>query len=266
MIKFENIRKKFGNVEVLKGINLEIKEGEFVILLGLSGAGKSTLLRTINGLVTVCDGQVTVDGIKVSNCKDTVRQIRKKVGMIFQQFNLVKRSSVLRNVLCGRLGHSNVLNTCLNIFDKDDLENAKECLKRVNLLEKIHERADKLSGGQQQRVGIARAIAQKPKILLADEPVASLDPKTSKEIMGLLKKINKEDKITVIVSLHDLHLAYEFGERFVGLNHGRIVVDKPVTELNEEDIKKIYESCEATGQCPMDFFQVDTGKAEYKYA
>jgi phosphonate transport system ATP-binding protein len=264
MIKFENICKKFGNVEVLKGINLEIKEGEFVILLGLSGAGKSTLLRTINGLVTVCDGQVTVDGIKVS--KDTVRQIRKKVGMIFQQFNLVKRSSVLRNVLCGRLGHSNVLNTCISIFDKDDLENARACLKRVNILEKIHERADKLSGGQQQRVGIARAITQKPKILLADEPVASLDPKTSKEIMGLLKKINKEDKITVIVSLHDLHLAYEFGERFVGLNHGRIVVDKPVTELNEEDIKKIYEGCEVASLSPMDFFQVDAGKAEYKYA
>lgn len=266
MIKFKNIRKSFGNIEVLKDINLEIGEGEFVILLGLSGAGKSTLLRIINGLVSVCEGEVTVDGIKISECKNTIRKIRKRVGMIFQQFNLVKRSSVLRNVLCGRLGYSNVLKTCINIFEKEDLENAKECLKRVNLLDKIHERSDKLSGGQQQRVGIARAIAQRPKILLADEPVASLDPKTSREIMGLLRKINKEDKMTVIVSLHDLQLAHEFGERFVGLNHGKIVVDKQVEKLTQEDIDKIYEGCEITDQFPNDKFKSEKGKAEYKYA
>lgn len=266
MIKFKNIRKSFGDIEVLKDINLEISEGEFVILLGLSGAGKSTLLRTINGLVSACEGEVTVDGIKISECKNTTRKIRKRVGMIFQQFNLVKRSSVLRNVLCGRLGYSNVLKTCINLFEKTDLENAKECLKRVNLMDKLHERSDKLSGGQQQRVGIARAIAQKPKILLADEPVASLDPKTSREIMELLKKINKEDNMTVIVSLHDLQLAYEFGERFVGLNHGEIVVDKPVEKLTQEDIDKIYEGCETPEQCLPDLFESEMGKAGYNYA
>lgn len=193
MIEFQNVSKVYQNgTKGLKNINLKIQKGEFVVMVGLSGAGKSTLLRSVNRLHEITEGEIIIEGESITAAKGKeLRRMRRDIGMIFQSFNLVKRSTVLKNVLAGRVGYHSTLRTTLGLFPKEDLELAFQALNRVNILEKAYARADELSGGQQQRVSIARALAQEAKIILADEPVASLDPLTTKQVMDDLKKLMK---------------------------------------------------------------------------
>ena len=242
MIKFENVSVTYpGGVEALKNLNLEIKDGDFIIIVGLSGAGKSTLLRTVNNLVKPSTGTVYLEDKNVTNArKKELKQIRSQIGMIFQTFNLVNRSTVLKNVLTGRLSNISTIRSILGLWPKDQKEMAFEALNQVEILEKAYVRASNLSGGQQQRVGIARALSQKPKVMLADEPVASLDPITSRVVMSYLKKINNELGITTIVNLHFLDLAKEFGDRLIGLRDGKLVFDGNVNDVSDEDFENIY--------------------------
>ena len=225
MIKFENVSVTYpGGVEALKDLDLTINDGEFVIIVGLSGAGKSTLLRTTNGLVMPTNGEVLVDEKKITTAnKKELKEIRSNIGMIFQTFNLVNRTTVLKNVLTGRLNAVSTLRSTFGIWPNEDKDIAFKSLQQVEILEKAYVRASNLSGGQQQRVGIARALAQQPNVMLADEPVASLDPVTSRVVMKYLKKINDDLGITTIVNLHFLDLAKEFGERLIGLRDGELV-------------------------------------------
>ena len=242
MIKFENVCVTYpGGVEALKDLNLEIKDGDFIIIVGLSGAGKSTLLRTVNNLVKPSTGCVYLEGKNVTSAKKKeLKKIRSQIGMIFQTFNLVNRSTVLKNVLTGRLSNISTIRSILGLWPKDQKEMAFEALNQVEILEKAYVRASNLSGGQQQRVGIARALSQKPKVMLADEPVASLDPITSRVVMSYLKKINTELGITTIVNLHFLDLAKEFGDRLIGLRDGKLVFDGNVNDVSDEDFENIY--------------------------
>ena len=242
MIKFENVSVTYpGGVEALKDLNLEIKDGDFIIIVGLSGAGKSTLLRTVNNLVKPSTGSVYLEDKNVTSAKKReLKQIRSEIGMIFQTFNLVNRSTVLKNVLTGRLSNISTIRSILGLWPKDQKEMAFEALNQVEILEKAYVRASNLSGGQQQRVGIARALSQKPKVMLADEPVASLDPITSRVVMSYLKKINTELGITTIVNLHFLDLAKEFGDRLIGLRDGKLVFDGNVNDVSDEDFENIY--------------------------
>ena len=242
MIKFENVSVTYpGGVEALKDLDLEIKEGDFIIIVGLSGAGKSTLLRTINNLVKPTNGTVYLEEKDVTNAKKReLKNIRSQIGMIFQTFNLVNRSSVLKNVLTGRLSQVSTIRSIFGIWPKEDKDIAFESLNKVEILEKAYVRGSNLSGGQQQRVGIARALAQKPKVMLADEPVASLDPITSRVVMKYLKQINQELGITTIVNLHFLDLAKEFGERLIGLKDGELVYDGKVNDVSDQDFENIY--------------------------
>ena len=198
MIQFKDLSLVYPNgTQGLKDVNVTINDGEFVVIVGLSGAGKSTFIRSINRLVTPTDGELLIDDEDILGYKGSkLRSLRTKVGMIFQNYNLVKRSSVFKNVLAGRLGHTGTLRSIFNLFSKEDKALAYQNLKRVNIEEKLYNRADQLSGGQQQRVSIARVLTQKPDYILADEPVASLDPPTSHQVMKYLKKINQEDGIT----------------------------------------------------------------------
>jgi phosphonate transport system ATP-binding protein len=240
MIAIRELRKEFGNgTKALRGVDLNIASGQFAVLLGPSGAGKSTLLRCINGLVKASSGEIYFEGTAVHGSKQ-LEDVRRQVGMIFQQFNLVKRLTVIENVLCGRLAHSNVFASCLKLFPRQDIDYALLCLDRVGLSEKAYERADQLSGGQQQRVGIARALAQSPKVILADEPVASLDPRSADKVMSILREINRQDGITVVVSLHNIELATRYAERIIGLRDGVLVVDKAGGEMTPWEVEKIY--------------------------
>ena len=242
MIKFENVSVTYpGGVEALKDLNLEIKDGDFIIIVGLSGAGKSTLLRTVNNLVKPSTGSVYLEGKNVTSAKKKeLKKIRSQIGMIFQTFNLVNRSTVLKNVLTGRLSNISTIRSILGLWPKDQKEMAFEALNQVEILEKAYVSASNLSGGQQQRVGIARALSQKPKVMLAYEPVASLDPITSRVVMSYLKKINTELGITTIVNLHFLDLAKEFGDRLIGLRDGKLVFDGNVNDVSDEDFENIY--------------------------
>jgi phosphonate transport system ATP-binding protein len=225
----------------LDGISLDIRAGEFVVLIGLSGSGKSTLLRCINRLVEPTSGRVAFDGIQVTLARGPdLRRIRRRIGMIFQQFNLVKRSSVFANVLAGRLGYRSFFRTIGSRPSREDVALAFENLERVGILEKAYVRADALSGGQQQRVGIARALMQRPELMLADEPVASLDPATSHSVLRYLEEINKSDKITVVCSLHFLSLARRYGTRVVALKAGKVAFDGKPAEIDERRFKEIY--------------------------
>jgi phosphonate transport system ATP-binding protein len=212
-----------------------------MVIVGLSGAGKSTLIRAINGLVPLTDGDVTIDGISVRRASPKqLRQLRSKIGMIFQTFNLVKRTTVLNNVLMGRLHNSGTMRSLVGWYRPEDVEVAMQALERVGIVEKAYVRAANLSGGQQQRVGIARALAQEPKIILADEPVASLDPPTSHVVMRDLQRINRELKITTIVNLHFLDLAKVYGERIIGLREGELVYDGTGAQADENVFRDIY--------------------------
>lgn len=242
MIEFRNVSKVYPNgTKGLQHINLSIDKGEFVVIVGLSGAGKSTLLRSINRLHEITDGEIVIDGQSITTAKGKeLRHIRRDIGMIFQSFNLVKRSSVLKNVLSGRVAYHSTLRTILGLFPKEDVQLAFDALDRVNILEKAYSRADELSGGQQQRVSIARALAQEAKIILADEPVASLDPLTTKQVMDDLKRINQELGITTVVNLHFVDLAREYATRIIGLRGGEVVFDGPVEEATDEKFAEIY--------------------------
>lgn len=242
MIEFKNVSLTYPNgTKGLKNVNLTINEGEFVVIVGLSGAGKSTLIRSINRLVTATEGELKVDNENILSYKgNKLRKLRTKVGMIFQNYNLVKRSNVLKNVLAGRLGHIGTFRSLFNLFSKEDRALAYESLKRVNIEEKLYNRADELSGGQQQRASIARVLTQKPKYILADEPVASLDPPTSHQVMTYLKKINQEDHITTIVNLHFIDMAMEYADRIIGMRAGEIVFDGPASEVTEKTFEEIY--------------------------
>jgi phosphonate transport system ATP-binding protein len=225
----------------LDGITLDIQRGEFVVLIGLSGSGKSTLLRCINRLVDPTSGTVVFDGIDVTAAdRVAIRRVRRRIGMIFQQFNLVRRSSVFGNVLSGRLGYRSSWRTVTSRPSSADVSAAFENLGRVGIAERAFSRADALSGGQQQRVGIARALMQKPELMLADEPVASLDPATSHSVMKYLEEINKKDGITVVCSLHFLSLARRYGTRVIALKEGKIAFDGRPDAIDERRFKEIY--------------------------
>lgn len=241
-IVFSDVSKVYPNGHVgLDHVDLEINQGEFVVIVGLSGAGKSTMLRSINRLHEITSGDISIDGESITKAKgNKLLMMRRNIGMIFQSFNLVKRSSVIRNVLSGRVGYHPTWKMVLGLFPKQDKQIALEALDRVNIVEKAYNRADELSGGQQQRVSIARALAQEPKIILADEPVASLDPLTTKQVMDDLQRINKELGITIIVNLHFVDLAREYATRIIGLQAGRVVFDGPVELATDDAFSKIY--------------------------
>lgn len=242
MIEFRNVSKVYPNgTKGLNNINLKIQKGEFVVMVGVSGAGKSTLLRSVNRLHEITEGEIIIEGESITAAKGKeLRRMRRDIGMIFQSFNLVKRSTVLKNVLAGRIGYHSTLRTTLGLFPKEDVELAFQALKRVNILEKAYARADELSGGQQQRVSIARALAQEAKIILADEPVASLDPLTTKQVLNDLKKINEDFGITTIMNLHSIDLARQYATRIIGLHAGEIVFDGSVEEATDEKFAEIY--------------------------
>lgn len=242
MLQFENISKTFPDgTQALKNVSLTINEGEFVVIVGLSGAGKSTLIRCINRLVEPTAGRLLANGQDVTKMSEAdLRRWRTKVGMIFQNYNLVKRSPVLLNVLAGRLGHLGTLRSLLGLWPRADIDKAKRALERVGIAEKTYTRADSLSGGQQQRVSIARALCQDPLLMLADEPVASLDPPTSHAVMRDLKRINREDKITTIVNLHFIDMAQEYADRIVGMRAGEVVYDGPAKDVTEKTFEEIY--------------------------
>lgn len=242
VLEFRQISKTFPDgTRALKNVNLTIKKGEFVVIVGLSGAGKSTLIRCVNRLVEPTEGSLIADGQDVTKMSEAeLRRWRTRVGMIFQNYNLVRRSSVLRNVLAGRLGHTGTLRSLLGLFPQEDVALAKRCLERVGIAEKTFHRADQLSGGQQQRVSIARALCQQPAIMLADEPVASLDPPTSHAVMRDLKRINREDGITTLVNLHFIDMAQEYADRIIGMRAGEVVFDGPASAVTERTFEEIY--------------------------
>ncbi|CAN5311683.1 phosphonate ABC transporter ATP-binding protein [soil metagenome] len=242
MIRFDNASVVYpGGVRALTDLTLEIPDGQMMVIVGLSGAGKSTLIRAINGLVPLTGGDLTIDGVSVRHARPKqLREIRSKIGMIFQTFNLVKRTSVLNNVLIGRLHDAGTMRSVLGWYREQDVEIAMRALERVDIVEKAYVRASNLSGGQQQRVGIARALAQEPKIILADEPVASLDPPTSHVVMRDLQRINRDLGITTIVNLHFLDLAKVYGDRIIGMRQGELVYDGPGSEADEHVFRDIY--------------------------
>lgn len=241
-IEFRDVSKVYDNGHVgLDHINLNIEKGDFAVIVGLSGAGKSTLLRSINRLHDITEGDIVIDGTSIFKASGKkLLEMRRNIGMIFQNFNLVKRSSVMRNVLSGRVGYHPTWKMVLGLFPKEDKIKALEALDRVNILDKYKSRSDELSGGQQQRISIARALCQEPSIILADEPVASLDPLTTKQVMDDLKRINEELGITIIINLHFVDLAREYGTRIIGLRDGKLVFDGAVDEATDEAFNKIY--------------------------
>lgn len=242
MIQFENASVTYpGGVQALKNLTLQIPAGQMMVIVGLSGAGKSTLIRAVNGLVPLTEGDVTVDGVSVRHARPKqLREIRSRIGMIFQTFNLVNRTTVLNNVLMGRLHDTGTLRSMLAMYKREDVEIAMQALERVGIVEKAYVRASNLSGGQQQRVGIARALAQQPKVILADEPVASLDPPTSHVVMRDLQRINHELKMTTIINLHFLDLAKVYGERIIGMRSGELVYDGSGAQADENVFRDIY--------------------------
>jgi phosphonate transport system ATP-binding protein len=242
MLQVINLTKVYdGSVRALDKVSFEVPDGQFLAVIGLSGSGKSTLLRCINRLVEPTAGQILWNGTDIAAAaEEELRQIRRKIGMVFQHFNLVHRSTVLTNVLAGRLGYVNPAWSLLNRFPKQDIEKAMQQLARVGIAEKARQRADELSGGQQQRVGIARALMQDPEIILADEPVASLDPVLAHSIMHYLEQINQEDGVTVLCSLHFLDLVHRYADRVIALNEGNLVFDGLPEEIDDERFKEIY--------------------------
>ncbi len=242
MLRVEHLTKIYdGGVLALDDVSFDLPSGEFLAVIGLSGSGKSTLLRCINRLVEPTEGTITWDGIDVTKApQEELRRIRRRIGMVFQHFNLVRRSKVITNVLAGRLGYVNPAFSLINRFPAKDMEKAFAQLERVGLTEKAQSRADELSGGQQQRVGIARAMMQDPQMILADEPVASLDPVLAHGIMQYLEDINKDDGVTVLCSLHFLDLVHRYADRVIALNDGILMFEGPPEKIDDAMFKEIY--------------------------
>lgn len=242
LLRIENLSKTYANgVQALRNVSFEVPAGQFVAVIGLSGSGKSTLLRCINRLIEPTGGRVVFDGADVTAANDAeLRRIRRRIGMVFQQFNLVNRSTVLTNVLAGRLGYVSPLLSLFNRFPAPDVAKAHAQLARVGLADKANSRADALSGGQQQRVGIARALMQDPRLILADEPVASLDPVLAHSIMQHLEQINQEDGVTVLCSLHFLDLVHRYADRVIALNQGLLMFDGLPQAIDDAKFKEIY--------------------------
>lgn len=242
MLKIENLSKTYPNgTQALKNVSFEVEEGEFLAVIGLSGSGKSTLLRCINRLIEPTSGKITWNDTDITAASGKeIRTIRRQIGMIFQQFNLVKRSSVKINVLSGRLGYVATMPSLFHVFSREDNQRVLKTLEMVGLEDKIDVRADSLSGGQQQRVGIARALMQEPKMILADEPVASLDPVLAHSILKYLEKLNKEYGMTVLCSLHFLDLVHRYATRAIALKDGNLVFEGLPKEIDDTQFKQIY--------------------------
>ena len=242
MLRVENLCKTYPNGTVaLKNVSFQVEEGEFLAIIGLSGSGKSTLLRCINRLIEPTSGRVIWDDLDITAAPASeLRTIRRQIGMIFQQFNLVKRSSVMMNVLSGRLGYVNPYQSLLNYFSPEDQQRALDNLEQIGMSDKAYARADSLSGGQQQRVGIARALMQEPRLILADEPVASLDPVLAHSILKYLEQLNKEREITVLCSLHFLDLVHRYATRAIALKDGQLVFEGLPKEIDDAQFKAIY--------------------------
>ena len=242
MLKVEHLTKIYeGGTQALEDVSFEVPDGQFLAVIGLSGSGKSTLLRCINRLIEPTEGRITWNGVDVTKAsQEEMRRIRRRIGMVFQHFNLVHRSKVLTNVLQGSLGYVNPALSLINRFPKDQVRKAYQQLARVGLDDKAGQRADELSGGQQQRVGVARALMQDPEMILADEPVASLDPVLAHSIMQYLEKINQEDGVTVLCSLHFLDLVHRYADRVVALNEGRLMFDGLPKDIDDAKFKEIY--------------------------
>ena len=239
MLEINDLKKTFENGSpALKGVNLKINKGEFVSILGPSGSGKTTLLRTINGLETISSGEIYFNNKQIDN--NSSSSVQKKTGMIFQEFNLVNNLSAINNVLTGLLNSSNKFLSLFYLFSKNQKIKALRSLETVGLLEKSYSRSDELSGGQRQRIGIARAIIKKPLLLLADEPVASLDPKAANLILSLLKRINQDFGTTILCNLHQVDLAKKYSDRIVGLMDGKIIFDENSSKINTTNLEKIY--------------------------
>ncbi len=242
MLRVENVSKTYPNgTQALKNVSFEVKDGEFLAVIGLSGSGKSTLLRCINRLIEPTSGKIYWDDQDITAASSAeMRKIRRQIGMIFQQFNLVKRSPVFTNVLSGRLGYVNTFSSTLHLFSAADQQKAVASLEQVGLEDKAHVRADSLSGGQQQRVGIARALMQDPKLVLADEPVASLDPVLAHSILKYLEQLNKERGITVLCSLHFLDLVHRYATSAIALKDGEVVFKGLPKQIDDDEFKAIY--------------------------
>ncbi len=242
MIEFKNVTKTYSNgVTALKHVNLQIEQGEFVAIIGLSGAGKSTLIRAINRMHDITEGTLTVDGTDVSKLKGKeLRRFRRKVGMIFQSFNLVNRTTVINNVLTANVPDMPFWRVLLGLFTREQKMKALEALDKVGILDKAYTRCDQLSGGQQQRVALARTLNQNPTIILADEPVASLDPVTAHQVMGDFKRINQEMNISILINIHHVDLALEYADRVIGIRSGEIVFDGPSSMITKDLLDEIY--------------------------
>lgn len=246
MIEFKNVSKRYPNgFEALKNINLNIEQGEFIAIIGLSGAGKSTLIRTINRMHDITEGTLVVDGTDVMSLHGkALRTFRRHIGMIFQSFNLITRTTVIKNVLTAFVPDLPWWRATFGVFTKDEKIAALESLDKVGILDKAYVRADQLSGGQQQRVALARTLAQNPQIILADEPVASLDPVTAKQVMDDFKRINRDMNITVLINIHHVDLALQYAKRVIGIRAGEIVYDGSAENVTQEVLDAIYQGKE----------------------
>jgi phosphonate transport system ATP-binding protein len=266
MIEVRGLTKRYGEVVALSEVDLAVAAGELLVVLGPSGAGKSTLLRCINRLIEPSSGEVQVAGERVPEDRAGLRELRSQVGMIFQDHNLVPRMSVLKNVLTGRLSHMPAWVSVLQLFHPDDIRIALECLQRVELEERAWSRADRLSGGQQQRVGIARALAQQPRAILADEPVASLDPKSARLVLGDLKRAARELSIAVLCNLHQVQYAVEFADRIVGICAGRVVFEGVPGELDDETLARIYPGLETPDERDVPAYETSAKHALVEFS
>ena len=242
LLSIKNVSKKYNNgTNALKNISFDVEKGEFISVIGPSGSGKSTLLRSINKMIDISQGSILFEDKNIENLKKTqIELVRREIGMIFQSYNLVERLTVIENVLHGRLGYKSIIAAILGIYSEEEKKEAFSFLERVNMTKYAYQKCSELSGGQKQRVGIARAIMQKPKLLLCDEPIASLDPKTAESIKDYLKKIVTELKITCIVNLHQVDIAKKYSDRIIALNKGEKIFDDKAEKLTEKMVEFIY--------------------------
>ena len=243
MLEIKNLTVEYGNFRAIDNVSFTVKDGEFVAVIGSSGGGKSSLMKAINLLVKPKSGSIKIDGEEMTELSSRkLRMKRRKIGFVFQDYNLIDRLSVIENVLTGRLGYKSSFKSLLGIFSKEEYENAEKALEKVGLSEKLFVRGDELSGGQKQRVAIAKALVQEPKIILADEPVASLDVNSSKIIMEYFKEINRVQGITVIINIHDVNIALKYADRVIALKKGKIVFDGKGSEITDDVLKRVYEN------------------------